>query len=303
MQTVIGIPTYRRPEQLARLLASLVPEIDGHDVHVIVADNDAGAEAPAVVADSGLAALCVPVPEPGLSAVRNELIRTATHSRPGWTHLVMLDDDGRVRPGWFAALLEGISRYDGDVTAGPVIGELPPDASLLARNSLYAGRRRHESGPVDMLNGAQNIAVARRIVDRIGDPWFPPHLGRAGGEDHYLFRTVLELGGTLVWCDDAAVTEPTPANRLTSSAILRRAFRSNLVGSQTDLAFQGPARVARRLAVDTGWFVRKVVAGVVHRDPNRLASATIDAVCLAGRATGMIRRSTPSGGHAGGTQT
>lgn len=296
---VIGIPTYRRPALLARLLQSLTPEIADRDVLVIIGDNEAGTAAPAVAAESELDTLCVPVEAPGIPEVRNALIRTALQERPAWEHLIMLDDDGYVAPGWFDALMDGVARYHADVTAGPVLGELPPDASRLARNSIYAGRRRSTSGPVDMLNGTQNIAISRHIVEAIGDPWFPVHLGRSGGEDHFFFREVLDQGGTMAWCDEAAVTEPTPAARLRADALLRRAFRSNMVSTQTDLAFYGPVEVTRRLAADTGRFGRKVAAGVVRRDPDRLASAAIDAVSLMGRTSGFVRRTPPNSDHTG----
>ena len=280
---VIGIPTSRRPALLARLLESLTPEIGEHDVLVVIGDNDAGDEVPAGGAASGLSTRCVSVTRPGISEVRNELVRTALRERTDWTHLVMLDDDGYVSPGWYDALMAGVARYGADVTAGPVDGELPSEASRLARNSIYAGRVRHAPGPVQMLNGAQNIAITRRIVEAIGDPWFPTHLGRAGGEDHFFFCEVLDQGGTLAWCDDAVVTEPTPAERLEAGALMRRAFRSNLVGTQTDLAFHGPAHGARRLGGGTGWFARKIAASGVRRDssPSPVRGAFSASACAA----------------------
>lgn len=296
---VIGIPTYRRPELLARLLDSLKPEIDGRNVLVVVGDNDAGTEAPQVVHASGLDAVCVPVPRPGIAEVRNALVRAATEHRPDWEWLVMLDDDGFVTPGWFEALTSAASTNGADVTAGPVLGELPSGASLLARNSIYAGRTRHPCGRVDMLNGAQNICIRRGIADRIGDPWFPTHLAGAGGEDHFFFRAVLDQGGALAWCDDAVVVEPTDPARLVASTLLRRAFRSNVVGAQTDLAFHGRAFVARKLARGIGRTMRNTAAGVVRRDPDRLARVVIDAAALSGRAVGLVRRTPPSGSHAG----
>lgn len=294
---VVAVPTYRRPALLARLLESLVPELEGRGVPVVVADNDAGAEAPQVVARSGLDAICIPVTRPGIAENRNALVREATRIRPGWRHLVMLDDDGYVTPGWFEALLGAAQEYGADVTGGPVLGELPPGASRLARNSIYAGRTRHPSGPVTGLGGAQNIVVSRRIVEAVGDPWFPPHLGRIGGEDHYFFEDVRAHGGTFAWCDEAPVVEPTPASRLSARALLTRAYRSNLISTHTALRFGTRAEVAAALARDTGWCVRKVAAGVVRRDPDRLAAATLDVASLSGRAAGLVSGRPPTRAH------
>ncbi|WP_312720208.1 glycosyltransferase [Mobilicoccus sp.] len=295
---VVGIPTYRRPELLARLLASLAREVPP-DVLVVVADNDAGEEAPEVVRASGLTATCVPVARPGISEVRNALVREATARRPTWQWLVMLDDDGYVTDGWFDALMRAAGRGDAEVIGGPVVGDLPPGVSLLARNSVYAGRARHASGPVGMLNGAQNILISRLIVEVVGDPWFPPHLGVAGGEDHHFFRTVLDRGGTLAWCDEAVVHEPTPPERLTTGALLRRAYRSNLVTAQTDRAIRGRTVVARSVTVGLGWLMRNTATAAVRRSPDRLAACAIDAVSLGGRTVGLLSSRTPTGGHAG----
>lgn len=180
---VIGVPTYRRPRQLAQLLHSLYEELGDRQVPVVVADNECGDAAPLVVAAaarSGLSATCICVRERGISQVRNAIIREVSERHPSWRWLIVLDDDGVVEPGWFDALLHGTSRFDADVVAGPVLGDLPERASVFARNSVYAGRPRFASGPVPMLNGAQNIAIARGVVDRLGTTCFPTSLGTSG---------------------------------------------------------------------------------------------------------------------------
>ncbi|WP_051992153.1 glycosyltransferase [Mobilicoccus pelagius] len=301
---VIAVPTYRRPELLARLLRSLRHEVADTGVLLVLGDNDPDrGDAERVVDSSDLRdaceVACIPVRQPGVAEVRNALVRAATRLRPGWEWLVMLDDDGHVPPGWLTTITTAAREGGADVTAGPVLGDLPAGASRLAHNSLYAGRTRHPSGPVAMLNGAQNIVVRRRILERIGDPWFPTHLGRAGGEDHFFFRAVLDQGGTLAWCDEAPVTEPTPADRLTAGALLRRAYRSNLVGTQTDLAFHGPVLTSRRLAVDAGWLLRKTASAAVRRDRDGLAEALLGSASIAGRAAGFVRRTPPDASHTG----
>ncbi|MDO5712475.1 MAG: hypothetical protein Q4P32_12150, partial [Micrococcales bacterium] len=194
-----------------------------------------------------------------------------------------------VLPGWFDALVQGAKRYDADVAAGPVLGELPPGASLLARNSVYAGRSRYASGPVAMLNGAQNIALSRRICDALADPWFEVALGLSGGEDYHFFRRVIALGGRLVWCDEASVVEPTPAERLRWRALLRRSFRSNAIAARTDIEFLGREKVWRDLRHGIPAVARDAAAGLLRRDPDRIARAGLHVVALTGRATGLRR--------------
>lgn len=289
---VIGIPTFRRPAPLAALLESLLPQVPPSRALIIVGDNDSGTDAPRVVEAfrvRGLPVRCVPVPERGISQVRNELIRAATRACPQWRLLLMLDDDGVVLPGWFDALVDGADRLATDVVGGPVLGELPTGASLLARNSVYAGRTRHPTGPVPMLNGAQNIAVTRAICDALTDPWFDVTRGISGGEDYHFFRRILAHGGSLGWCDEAQVVEPTPLDRLRWRPLLRRTFTSNVLAARTDVELVGRSKVWNDLRHGAPQVARDTAAGVLRRDPDRIAKAALRVVALAGRAGGLVR--------------
>lgn len=148
---VIGIPTFRRPRQLEGLLDSLRPELAGTDALVVVADNDVSPQTPQIVSGSGLDAVCVGVPERGISQARNALIREAFARRPGWTWLTMVDDDGVVEPGWLAALGGCAARFEADIISGPVLRDLPPQASIVARNSMFSARPRQADGPVEVI--------------------------------------------------------------------------------------------------------------------------------------------------------
>ncbi|MDO5699028.1 MAG: glycosyltransferase [Dermatophilus congolensis] len=293
----IGIPTYKRPELLARLLLSLEPEIAGRDVMVLVADNAPGSAAPEVVRAHCPQATCIDVHERGISEARNALIRTALASDHGWRWLIMLDDDGYVEPGWLEALVDGATRFDADVAAGPVDGLLPPGASIIARNSVFAGRPRHEDGPVEMLTGAQNIALSRALLQRLSDPWFDPQLGITGGEDHHFFRGLATAGSRLVWCDSALVIEPTPPERLKAGAIIRRAFRSNRIAARSDVSMTGRAEVARGIASGLQRTARNSAAGLVRRDVDRLVKAGLSLVSLSGRASGLLPGDGPTATH------
>ena len=297
---VIGIPTYRRPDLLSSLLESLREQVVAVPLHIVVGDNECSPDVERIVAGfrvGGLPVTWMGVAEPGISQVRNALIREATRVSPTWRFIVMLDDDGTVEPGWFDALVRGMERYDPDVLAGPVLGELPKNASIIARNSVYAGRPRFADGPVPMLNGAQNIAISRRICDVLGDPWFDVALGLSGGEDYRFFRRVIAAGGRLAWCDEARVLEPTPAERLHWRPLLRRAFRSNAIAAHTDIQYMGRAQVCRDLGRGMAGILRETAAGAVRRDPNRIVRAGLNIVALAGRASSLRGRTAPETRH------
>lgn len=286
----IGIPTYRRPVLLARLLDSLQPEIEGREVLEVVADNAPGPDsiAPAVTRDHSPGAMCIPVPEPGISAARNALIRAALDRSETWRWLVMLDDDGYVEPGWLEALITGAERFDADVASGPVLRNLPSDSSLLAQNSMFAARAQRPDGPITMIDGAQNMALSRGILTRLSEPWFDPSLGLIGGEDHHFFRRIQVLGARFVWCGDAVVVEPPASDRLTTRSIVRRAFRSNVITAQTDVALLGRAAVLAGITRGWGITARNLAAGAVRRDPSRIVRTGLDAVALTGRMVGSL---------------
>lgn len=244
---VIGIPTYQRPALLSVLLKSLAQELSGSAVRVIVADNECGVDAPAVIErHRTLFAYieCVPVQERGVSQVRNAIVARANQVNPGWRRLIMLDDDGRVTPGWLAGLLATADRWGADLAGGPVEGELPPGANVLARHSLFARRKRWPTGVVDTLNTTQNLLIARKAVDKLGLPLFRNDYGASGGEDYDLFRRVARAGGVLVWCDEAMVIEPAPAERLTAKALLSRYATTGSYMALIDASYDGKWRVA-----------------------------------------------------------
>jgi glycosyltransferase involved in cell wall biosynthesis len=222
---VVGIPTFRRPQLLAALLDSLLPELQGRRALVIVADNDCGAEAPAVVAQFRQRwpdSVCIPVAARGVAQVRNALVGEALARAPHWQWLLMMDDDGLVTPGWLQHLLDTGAAYDSHLVGGPVDGVLPPGASVFAQNSIFAARRRWPTGLVPSLNTTQNLAISRRVEQLFAPPFFRNEYGASGGEDYDFFRRVAHAGGRIAWSDEALVLEPAPPERLTTRSLLHR---------------------------------------------------------------------------------
>jgi glycosyltransferase involved in cell wall biosynthesis len=291
VEIVIGIPTFRRPRMLRALLRSLEGEVAGRNVLVIVADNECGTDAPQAVeefARTMCAACCIAVQEHGLASVRNALVDAASKQAPQWRWLVMLDDDGEVLPGWLGPLLAAGIRFDAHVVAGPVLGPLPPGAGRLARNSVLAGRRRWPTGPVPMLNGAQNICISSGLADLMPPPWFGPEFGLSGGEDYDFFRRIKQVGGRLVWCDEAAVSEPPPPDALTTRGLLYRYASTGAYNALIDRHFDGlPA--ARRTAlrglaatlVRTAWCT-------VRWDRDGIARGVLDCAYNCGCIAGLV---------------
>lgn len=288
---VIGIPTYKRPELLAALLDSLLPELQGIGAHIVVADNDCGSDAPRVC-DAFRARwpqiVCIPVAARGVAQVRNALVRQAGQESPDWRWLVMLDDDGTVTPGWLGHLLATGARFDSHLVGGPVEGVLPADSNILARNSIFASRRRWPTGLVESLNTTQNLAIARSTLALLPEPLFRNEYGASGGEDYDLFRRVATAGGRIAWCDEAVVMEPAPADRLTARSLLHRYASTGIYMVAIDRSYDGSRRVWL-LAVKglLASCLRTVGAGLTLRK-DKFAKSVLAVSHYTGRLAGLM---------------
>lgn len=292
LDLVIGIPTYRRPDLLQALFESLRPELSGHTVLVVVADNDCDPSIHNIVAAQNSVAdhrfIYQPVAERGLSPVRNALVETATANAPGWRYLIMLDDDGKVTPGWLAAMLKCAQTYEPHLLGGPVEGELPSGANVLARNSIYASRKRWATGPVRLLNTTQNLLISSKVIDLVGTTLFQSKYKASGGEDYDLFRRVEAAGGRIVWCNEAVVFEPAPPSRLTVKSVLERYYSTGVYMSKIDADYDGrPAAWKVALKGGAGAGARFVLA-LASLNKNRVAATVLAMAHYCGRVAGMI---------------
>lgn len=288
---VIGIPTFNRQALLTRLLDSLIEEVRSEPavLRIVVADNECSDRTREIVLGrQDMLTHYVPVPERGLSHVRNAIIRAAGEQVPDWNWLVMLDDDGMVTPGWLKALIDCGERFQGDLVGGPVDGMVPDDAPVLARVSHFAGRETHPTGPIDRLQTTQNLAISRRIEGLLGFPLFDVRFNGSGGEDYDLFRRTQRAGGTLVWCDEALVLEPTPADRLTNQALLSRAYTTGTYMGQLRRLHDGTRREVTGAARGLVSSVAKLGLGMVSLNSKRTARASLDVAHAVGRVAGLI---------------
>lgn len=287
---VIGIPTFRRLALLQRLIASLRSEMR-QGLVVIVADNDCSDEVRRAVtslSDETCVFHYVPVAERGLSAVRNALVDAAFDKVPDWRWLAMLDDDGIVRPGWLDRILSCGERFDADLVGGPVEGVLPADAGLLARHSIFARRRRWETGPVDSLNTTQNLLVSRGLLDKIGRPLFSMQYNTSGGEDYELFRRAHRAGARLVWCDEAAVEEPAPPDRLGAMQVVRRYYTTGMYMARIDEKYDGIGRSWTIAASGTAASLARLGLGLVSIRGQQVAVNTLALGHYVGRLVGLV---------------
>ena len=259
----IVIPSYRRPDGLARAIASvLAQEGVAATREIVVVDNDPERTAEPIVASFPRDAGAVPIryvaePRRGISHARNTGVASAAGR---W--LAFVDDDLQVEPGWLAALLATLRQTGADAAVGPTYPSYPPDARVHPYCAeVYVRDLRAPSGTA---LGDWSIASSIFVKDRFfpaPEP-FDPQLGLTGGEDTVLLRQRTLEGRRLVWCAEAVARETIPADRIDPAYLVRRVFRGGQTTTYVCTAVQ-PREWGRAVRHMIGGAVQFVAWGAV----------------------------------------
>ena len=222
----VCICTYRRPHLLRRVLSALDRQrrTGRFSYSVVVADNDDQGSARHVVAQfsatSSVAVTYCVERERNIALARNRALMHA-----GGDFIAFIDDDEFPTEDWIATMLHALETFDADGVHGPArpFFEAPPPAWLV--RSKLCERSRYPTGT--QLDWRQirtsNVLFRRRILDGVDTP-FRREFGN-GGEDQDFFRRMMQRGHRFVWCDEAAVDEIVPRERMWRRYFLARALR------------------------------------------------------------------------------
>lgn len=264
LSVAIGIPTYRRPEKLAELLAVLsdrIVETDGARVHVVVVDNDPSGSAEDVCAQAPLLVEHHVEPTPGIAAVRNRILDEA-----GDVDLVaFIDDDERPLPQWLSSLLTTWREHRTDAVMGRVISVFAQDVDpWLLATGVYRRRERPTGSHVPTAAAGNLLVDARQL--RARGVRFDERLGLAGGEDTLFSRVLARHGGRIVWCNESRTEDEVPAERLTRQWAMRRAYNGGNLAVHVALldASSIPERLAIRARAAAGGPARMLVGLARH---------------------------------------
>ncbi len=249
-RAAIGIPTYRRPQKLLRLLTSLEPSLRAFPAQVLVADNACDQETRQVVAafsERWPRTLYLPVPERGISAARNALIGAFLAAKDPAPWLAMLDDDLAVGADWLERMLAAAEHGGAGFDAvGAPYATGKTSLSFVVRNSIFVKRPRMPSGPCAPLSAAGNILLSRGLLARMPAPHFLPAYGLSGGEDYDFFRRAAGMGARFAWCDEAFAEEDVDLDRLSAGAVFNRYYSTGNYMALIDRTHEGVGRVWRR---------------------------------------------------------
>lgn len=267
VQVSVCICTFRRPELLDGLLASLAAQLP-HDgsVEVVVVDNDPDTSAAPVLArwSARLPLHALHVPVPNIAVARNAAIAAA---RGGW--IAFIDDDETPDPGWLDTLRAAQQAHDADAVFGPVLPRHVATTPAWLRDGGFFDRPRFPTGTPITTRDARtgNVLIRRSLLDWVqptGAGPFDPAFGRTGAEDTMLFHGLLALGARLVWCDEATVQEEVPPARANVGWLLRRSYRLGQTYMRSEIARRhGLARWVRAGWLGLRALVQVVVAAVL----------------------------------------
>ena len=255
ISVAILIATYRRPEGLQRLLASLAALTFENrpkpDITIVVVDNDAAAI-------SNPPPSLHPVhyvvePQRGLSAVRN---RALDEVPPGTDFVAFIDDDEWAEPQWLDALLAMQAQTAADIVQGPVVPAFELDPPDWMRRGGYFEVGPFQPGEKLTFGATGNCLIRCAMLQRTGLR-FDMRFNTSGGEDADFFERHLNAGGEIIAAPAARAHELVPAARMSTRGLMRQQFRKGNTIGQLDAA----SGLAARYGVRTVKAVRWMLAG------------------------------------------
>jgi hypothetical protein len=245
VRVTIAVPTFRRRADLTALLPLLreqAAELSAgrYAVDVLVVDNDPERSAADVAVAEGVR--YAPEATPGIAAVRNRAMDEAASARL----LAFIDDDERPRPGWLAHLVSTWQSSGAAAVSGRVLAEYAGDLDPWIRAGDFFVRRSLPTGtPIDVA-AAGNLLLDLDQVRACGVR-FESALGLGGGEDTLFSRSLARAGREMVWCDESAVVDQVPLDRMTRTWVLTRAWSHGNGALLTELRLTAPP--AARLVI------------------------------------------------------
>ena len=230
--TVI-IPTYKRPEGLARALSSILSQGPcGRLVEILITDNDPEGSARAYIEHMAqtvsVPLLYIHAPQPGVSNARNAAMAKARGRYIAW-----LDDDQEAGADWIKSYLLAAERYDAALVFCPSPAEVEgcgKDNAFLIEFFSRSGAA--ENGVISEFHGCGNSFMDLKKC-KLPSPIFDPKANESGGEDDILFTYIQAQNVVTAWTKDSYVTEYVPAWRATANYVRKRSFGFG----------QGPSRI------------------------------------------------------------
>lgn len=283
VQSVVCVPTFKRPDLLERTLRSLAEQQGGHDFAVIVVENEgverAGAtRAQALLAEGLFKGFVIVEPRQGNCKAYNAAWRCALTRFPALRQVLGIDDDEEAEPQWLDAFLRAAESAPAELFGGSVTPRFEDGSrAWLAAHPVF---RSHYSatGAVPILYSSANYLIRREVLEQLGFPFLDESFDFTGGGDSDFFRRAKEAGFRFWWVQDAAMRETMPKRRSEFGWIAARGLRNGAISAtierRLDPTPKGRLKVlAKSLALLAaapirglilGWRTRSATIGLYH---------------------------------------
>jgi len=239
VEAVVCIPTFRRPEWLARTLTSLAEQVTDFSFAIVVVDNDAANPAGAryareFLATAGLPFLVVTEKQQGNCYAINRAFGEAMAAFPEADFLLMIDDDEMALPGWLAAIVGTARREGADIVGGPVVRQFEVPVSDAVTQHLLFGSIEGSTRAIDQIHGSGNCLIRRRVFAGLASPLFDVRFNFLGGGDMEFFTRCRKAGFKTWWCAEAVVREFVAEERVSARFLMTRSLRTGSINYVID---------------------------------------------------------------------
>ncbi len=275
-ECVVVLPTFRRPEHLARTLDSLAAQRTRRRFAVVVVENDAaglaGLEAARSTFETGrLPGLAIVAEARGNCHAYNAGWATGLAQYPDAGFLAAIDDDECAAADWLENLLRTAEETGADCVGGPQVPVFAGGnrTEPLARHPVFTPHY-DRTGPVPILYSSGNVAIRRRVFEAMGEPFLDPVFNFTGGGDSDFYARAKRRGFRFAWCQNAPVFESTPERRTEFSWLQARSLRNGALSSilehRADASLRGRLRtLAKSAALLLAAPARSLVLGLRTR--------------------------------------
>ncbi len=228
---VIGIPTYKRPSMLKKLILSIFSMDINEDliksVTIVLVDNDTKRTGEPIAQE--LMTQCpssfnfhyYSFPKKGLTNVRNEILDRALIFNPDY--IAFVDDDEYVAEYWLNEMITTMVKNNADIVQGPNVPvfEKKP-AHYLACWFNFDNFENNEK--IDFVETGNSMIRSKFLRDN--NLRFDSRFNQTGGEDTYFGVRAIKNGAVIFWAKNAIVYETIPRSRSTVQWLVKRLYRA-----------------------------------------------------------------------------
>lgn len=230
-QVVIGIPTYKRPMMLEKLILSIYDSRINQDlistIIIVVVDNDKGRTAESVI--RYLKKKCAPpftlhyfnFAKKGLTHVRNEILKQSLKFNP--EYIAFVDDDEYVSKNWLNELVKTMIHMNADMVLGPNLPVFEKEVPEYIARWFYV--ENFETNTQMELVESNNLLIKAKFLND-HNLRFDTRFDQTGGEDTFFGVQAIQKGARIFWSHNAIVYETIPEKRATLKWVMRRIYRA-----------------------------------------------------------------------------